>query len=288
MDKYMFQNILGQGTYGVTWLAKDSVGQQVAIKKLKVPDYLSLQEDLIIELAALKSILPTCEPYAVCIKDWSINMEDGAQIVMDYVDGVSVNKLITGLQLPLLTRQNDERIVYDLINGIKHIHSTGVVHQDIKDENLMWDMNLKIFRFIDFGLSCVKINSTVNTSRRNWPCGTIGTYYTASPDMAAIRGKNRTISWEQLQAHDYWSIGIVLLRWFTYNGSYYYYSDLLHNYYKRPPFNRLLSRSKFAPVYYEFSEDLLQHEINKIPNLMARQVVEKLLIKDWKKRFAEF
>lgn len=284
----MFQKELGTGTYGTTWLATDSTGQQVAIKKLKVPDYLSLQEDLIIELAALKSILPTCEPYAVCIKDWSINIIEGAQIVMDFVDGVSVNKLITGLQLSLLDRQNDNRIVENLIQGIKHIHSTGVVHQDIKDENLMWDARLKIFRFIDFGLSCVKINEKVNTARRNWPCGTIGTYYTASPDMAAIRGKNRTVSWMQLQAHDYWSIGIVLLRWFTFNGSYYYYSDLLNNYYKRPPFNRILSRSKFAPAYYEFSEDLLQHEINKIPDLMVRQVVSTLLIKDWKKRFAAF
>lgn len=284
----MFQKELGTGTYGTTWLATDSTGQQVAIKKLKVPDYLSLQEDLIIELAALKSILPTCEPYAVCIKDWSINIIEGAQIVMQFIDGVSINKLITGLRLSLLDRQNDNRIVENLIQGIKHIHSTGVVHQDIKDENLMWDARLKIFRFIDFGLSCVKINEKVNTARRNWPCGTIGTYYTASPDMAAIRGKNRTVSWMQLQAHDYWSIGIVLLRWFTFNGSYYYYSDLLNNYYKRPPINRILSRSKFAPVYYEFSEDLLQHEINKIPDLMVRQVVSTLLIKDWKKRFAAF
>jgi serine/threonine protein kinase len=288
MDKYVFENILGQGTYGVTWLATNPTGQEVAIKKLKVPDYLSLQEDLIIELAALKSILPTCEPYAVCIKDWSVSLDNGAQIVMDFIEGISVNKLISGMQLPLSERENDDRIVNDLIKGIRHIHSTGVVHQDIKDENLMWDMRLKIFRFIDFGLSCVKINSSVNTSRRNWPCGTIGTYYTASPDMAEIRGKNKTVPWEQLQAHDYWSIGIVLLRWFTFPGTYHYYSDLLNNYYKNPPIKKLLSRSKFAPVYYEFSEKLLQHEINKIPNLMVRQVVEKLLIKDWKKRFDAF
>jgi len=295
---YTFDKILGKGTYGTTWLATENteIPRKVAIKIFDYPDKESVAEDLSIELAALTSLLPVCTPYSICIQNW--NLGKYGAIVMDYVNGEPLNKLISGLKKPLIERQEDDTLLNNLIKGIKYIHSVGIAHQDIKDENIMWDYDADMFRFIDFGLSCVKIKDSVEKTRKNWPCGTIGTFYTASPDIAILHKKNAKLEWDQLLSHDYWSIGIVLLRWYTFPGNYYYYRGVIRDFYNDGTavginkFNKwsniLLARSNFAPVYYDFPRDLLNSEIDKIPSPYAREVVRNLLIDDWVIRFNTF
>jgi len=209
---------------------------------------------------------------------------------MDFIRGESVNKLILG-GIKLANRNNNHQILKNLISGISAIHSKGIVHQDIKGDNLMFDYNYNdgYYRFIDFGLSCVKKGNKVKKSRDNWPCGTIGTRYT-SPQEIAIKNKNKFIDWKTLEAHDYWSIGIVLLRWYTFNGSQNYYSNIVKKWAKtgKEKLAHTVNAYSLFPYYYLFPEELLCSEIGKIKNHAARAIVGLLLEQDPIKRWNNF
>jgi serine/threonine protein kinase len=117
-------------------------------------------------------------------------------------------------------------IILDLVNGIQKLHNLGLVHQDIKSDNIMFDMPSKRFKFIDFGLSCILDEGVVTSSSeraystffKNRPCAVPGNVLCLAPEMIDMntarprQGETYPETW--IKAHDIWSIGCVLLTWF--------------------------------------------------------------------------
>jgi serine/threonine protein kinase len=212
---------------------------------------------------------------------------------MDYVDGESLEK-----QMFVKWPRKTNSLACDLINGIKIIHSHGIVHEDIKGANIMWDKHLKMYRYIDFGLSCSKDyakDGMVNLNRIRFPCGTYGTKYIASPDMEEYREANKPVSWNILQAHDYWSIGIELLRWHTFNPKkkMYYFTEY-KKYCKEAGIAMTKSIIKQAhldgdhPIYWLLGSEFIQWEISKVKSSEMRRILELLLEFNGEKRFKNF
>lgn len=90
-----------------------------------------------------------------------------------------------------------KRVVLQLILGVKYLHSFGIVHRDLKLENVMMSdvSNSAIPKIVDFGLS--KIIGPNEKSRE--PFGTVG--YVA-PEV--LRQKPYSFSC------DVWSIGCIM------------------------------------------------------------------------------
>lgn len=299
---YKYIQKLGSGTYGITWMAINlNTNQKVAIKIFKRPGKIGeeeiedIKEDWNIEINALKKVLPKCSPYAVCIKDYWFG-NGTAKIVMDFVRGESLNKQIVGGSqgIKLSKRKNDHTLLKNMISGIKSIHSQGVVHQDIKGDNIMFDYDYDdgYYRYIDFGLSCIKKGEKVNKNRDNWPCGSIGTRYTSPLEIVKASKKRVVFDWSTLEAHDYWSIGVVLLRWYTFDGNRYYYSNLVNDYAKTDKAADKLATDINAysvyPYYFKFPKKMLCGEINKIKDPAVKLIVTLLLEKDPNTRWENF
>jgi len=295
---YKYVQKLGSGTYGTTWMAIDQdTGEKITIKVFSRPGKLDqekiedITEDWEIEVGALKKVLPQCSPSAVCIKDYWFG-KDGAKIAMDFIRGESLNKQIIG-GIRLAARRNDHTLLKNLIDGIQVIHNKGIVHQDIKGDNIMFDFDYPqgLYRYIDFGLSCIQKAKKIKKVRDNWPCGSIGTRYTAPHEIATVKN-GVTLDWNTLEAHDYWSIGVVLLRWYTFDGSRYYYSSIIDKYAKTQKAADKLANESNAysifPYYYKFPQMLICNEVGKIKEPSVRAIVGLLLEKNPKKRWENF
>lgn len=165
--RYLIGRVLGKGGFGITYIAKDLLNEQIVAIKECVPDqYVERQQENIVchsgnseefrecvrcfvnEKNVLKSLSGT---YGVVefIDEFSEN--DTQYFVMEFVEGVTLKRLTTksGGKLPL---ESSVYIFLMIGTVLMNIHSKGIIHRDITPENVMIssDGNIKI---IDFGAS---------------------------------------------------------------------------------------------------------------------------------------
>lgn len=115
-------------------------GETVAVKKISVPRR-DLDRHLTSELALLSSPAMT---HVNLIRYHGVAMEPGpsgsllVSIVTEYMNGGDLRSVLrrTDVPLPWVLRV---RLARDLAAAVAHLHEEGVVHRDIKTENVLLD-----------------------------------------------------------------------------------------------------------------------------------------------------
>ncbi|MDE6648890.1 MAG: protein kinase, partial [Muribaculaceae bacterium] len=79
-----------------------------------------------------------------------LKMENGT-VFEEYVDGVSLRQMIDSGDIRLRSPQFLEQICRDLIEAVTYLHSHGVIHNDIKPENVMISRIDNKLKLVDLG-----------------------------------------------------------------------------------------------------------------------------------------
>ncbi|MFJ1568526.1 serine/threonine-protein kinase [Streptomyces erythrochromogenes] len=134
-SRYTAHQILGRGSAGTVWLGEGPDGP-VAVKLLR--EDLASDQELVGRFVQERSALLGLEhPHVVSVRDLVVDGNDLA-LVMDLVRGTD-----------LRTRLDRERrlapeaavaIVADVADALAAAHAAGVVHRDVKPENVLLDM----------------------------------------------------------------------------------------------------------------------------------------------------
>ena len=145
---YRIEEILGQGGMGVVYRARDSrLERSVALKLLPV-EFTEDPERRRRFLQEARAASAVTHPAIAQVYD--VDEADGAAfIVMERVEGRTLRKLIEAGELDLL---GAIEIAMQIAGGLAKAHEAGIVHRDIKAENIMVtpDGHAKI---LDFGLA---------------------------------------------------------------------------------------------------------------------------------------
>ena len=151
-NEYTIERELPEGGFGITYLAFKKNGQKVVIKTLndKVqqrPDFAKLQEDFLNE--ALR--LAKC-PHPHIAKVGPVFQEGHLWcMVMDYIDGGNLaDRVVQKGILP-----EDEALLYieQIGAALTVVHQQGLLHRDIKPQNIMLRKGTKEAVLIDFGIA---------------------------------------------------------------------------------------------------------------------------------------
>ncbi|MES2308206.1 MAG: serine/threonine-protein kinase [Verrucomicrobiota bacterium] len=137
---------LGEGGVGSVFVALDTqLNREVALKRLKnAADFEAIMREAQI-LASLS------HPNIVSVYDFGVD-EEGAYVVMELIKGKMVNHWASKNPIPLsLFREFADQS----LQGLALAHNQGLIHRDIKPQNIMIDYDGKkvLVKLLDFGLA---------------------------------------------------------------------------------------------------------------------------------------
>jgi len=203
LGKYQIRELLGKGAMGAVYLAFDPmIEREVAIKVLPV-DVGSHPLALSRFLTEARSTGKLSHPNVVSIFD--IAEQQGLHfIVMELLTGGSVADKVASTIV--MDWHEACRIVAEAADGLSAAHKAGLVHRDIKPDNLMMTQE-GIVKVVDFGLSKL-VDAANDTRDATTKAGAIlGTPQYMSPEQcesAAVDGRS-----------DIYSLGGTLFRLLT-------------------------------------------------------------------------
>ncbi|ETE63578.1 Mitogen-activated protein kinase 8 [Ophiophagus hannah] len=190
-----YQNLkpIGSGAQGIVCAAYDALLERnVAIKKLSRP----FQNQTHAKRAYRELVLMKCVNHKniigllnVFTPQKSLEEFQDVYIVMELMDA----NLCQVIQMEL-DHERMSYLLYQMLCGIKHLHSAGIIHRDLKPSNIVVkaDCTLKI---LDFGLA-----RTAGTSFMMTPY--VVTRYYRAPEVILGMGYKENV--------DIWSVGCIM------------------------------------------------------------------------------
>jgi serine/threonine protein kinase/Flp pilus assembly protein TadD len=199
---YKILEKLGEGGMGIVYKAEDiKLKRLVALKFL--PSHITASREELArfnqeaQAAAILNHPNICTIYAI---EEGINSKGEKQqfIAMEYVDGTNLSKKIEREPLKM---SNAISYAVQIGEALQEAHSNGIVHRDIKSENIMVNSKNQI-KVMDFGLA--KLKGSIKLTRTS---STVGTLAYMAPEQ--IQGG------EVDARSDIFSFGVVLFEMLT-------------------------------------------------------------------------
>ncbi len=200
--RYEINGFIGEGGMSRVWRALDqNTGRTVAVKVLR--EEYSEDENFIRRFdREAQAASRMSHPNIVNLLDVGVD-EDGVRyLVIEYVQGNTLKRLIqeSGALRPEIAAQ----IIIRVLAALQHAHQNGVIHRDIKPQNILIDKDGTV-KVADFGIARVANAQTVNQTDES----VMGSVYYFSPEQA--RGAAADAR------SDIYSVGVVFYEMLTGN-----------------------------------------------------------------------
>ncbi|WP_285731676.1 serine/threonine-protein kinase [Nocardiopsis sp. ATB16-24] len=164
--RYQLVSEIARGGVGTVWRATDLViDREVAVKELRLPADLSRSErESLLQRTTREARVAgrLVHPSLVTVLD-VVDEDDRPWIVMELVEASTLEQLIqVGGPLPY---QRVAEIGLQLIDALKVAHNEGIVHRDVKPDNVMISQSGRVV-LTDFGLAAWNGESALSASGR--------------------------------------------------------------------------------------------------------------------------
>lgn len=168
IGRYVIQEVLGQGGFGITYLGIDKLyGNKVAIKEY-YPQEIAMRKAQYEDVVTVTSIeeknnydkgkkrfLDEAQVMARFNKNEGIvkildffEANNTAYIVMEYLEGITLKQYLG--KYGVIQFRNLIEMMLPLLEALIEIHSQGLIHRDISPDNIMVQHNSKL-KLMDFG-----------------------------------------------------------------------------------------------------------------------------------------
>jgi hypothetical protein len=194
--RYVLLEKLGEGGMGVVYKAQDPLGRTVALKVMQ-PE-LRANPDFVQRFTREARLAASLDhPNVVTVYD--VGEHGGCHYFsMQFVEGTSLDRVMAAGRMPL---DRAAEIVEQAAAALEAAHAKGIVHRDIKPQNILIDRENRV-RITDFGIARAVEGSIYTTAGR-----LIGTPEYMSPEQASghpVDGRS-----------DIYSLGVLLYQMAT-------------------------------------------------------------------------
>jgi serine/threonine protein kinase/tetratricopeptide (TPR) repeat protein len=204
--RYEILQLIGRGGMGAVYKARDTELDRIVALKLIRPKL--AKDPQILRRFKQELILARQVTHKNVIRIFDLGQSDGIKfITMDFVEGRDLRQLL--LEKGKLAPEHAARIMLQICRALEAAHAEGVIHRDLKPQNVMLDASGRVY-VMDFGIArSAYLPGMTQTG------ALIGTPEYMSPEQG--RGEKLT------ERSDLFSLGIIFYELLT--GKSPYYSD---------------------------------------------------------------
>ena len=197
-QRYEIVKILGEGGMGAVYKARDiELNRMVALKVIR-PDL--ARNQAIIDRFKQELLLAHQVTHKNVIRIYDLGEGDGVKfITMEYIEGEDLRSII--FQKKKLAPEEAVDIMQQVCRALEAAHGVGVIHRDLKPQNIMRDKNGRIL-VMDFGLA-----RTLGGDGMTQSGALIGTMEYMSPEQALAK--------ELDQRSDLYTVGLIFYELLT-------------------------------------------------------------------------
>ncbi|KAK9476672.1 hypothetical protein V1514DRAFT_311011 [Lipomyces japonicus] len=204
--------LIGKGTFGRVYLAFNATtGEMIAVKQVDMPqtagDKDSVQQREVVEaLNAEIETMKDLEHLNIVQYLGYETLPDVCSLFLEYVPGGSIGTVLRKhgrFERPVI-----RSITRQVVDGLAYLHSKGILHRDLKSDNLLLDLD-GICKISDFGISKRSQDIYSNDAGMSMQ----GTIFWMAPEVIhnVVRNEKQGYSAKV----DIWSLGCVVLEMFA-------------------------------------------------------------------------
>ncbi|PWN34454.1 uncharacterized protein FA14DRAFT_148864 [Meira miltonrushii] len=164
---------ISKGAFGSVFLTrKRTTGDYFAIKVLKKSDMIAKNQITNVKAERMILMTQTQSPFVVKLF-FTFQSSESLFLVMEYLPGGDLANLVKALGT--LSEDWTRQFVAEVVNGLEMLHAQGVVHRDMKPDNLLIDQKGHL-KLTDFGLSKIGLLGRQNRQQMQAPSHAAGSH----------------------------------------------------------------------------------------------------------------
>jgi tetratricopeptide (TPR) repeat protein/predicted Ser/Thr protein kinase len=197
--RYEVLSLLGEGGMGAVYKARDvELGRIVALKVIR-PDL--ARNRAVLDRFKQELILATQVTHRNVVRIYDLGEAEGIKfITMEHVEGKNLAAIIH--ERTKLTPREAVAVIEQVCRALEAAHSVGVIHRDLKPQNIMWETGTGRILVMDFGLA-----KTLEGDRMTQTGAMVGTMEYMSPEQALAGNLD--------QRSDIFSLGLIFYELLT-------------------------------------------------------------------------